>query len=100
MAAANRRQVVREEYEQLRAKLFGRQGSYRRVLGPQSVDGRIILADLARFCRAHRSTAHVDPQVSARLDGRREVWLRIAHHLNLDSETLWQLYDGATPLEK
>lgn len=34
------------------------------------------------------------------LDGRREVWNRIASHLNLTSEQLWALYDGRQPTEK
>jgi len=32
--------------------------------------------------------------VQSKLDGRREVWLRIAHHLNLPEAQLWALYDG------
>ena len=54
-----------------------------------------VLADLARFCRATRSTAHPDPHMAARLDGRREVWLRIQQHLNLSEEDLFRLYGGA-----
>jgi hypothetical protein len=34
--------------------------------------------------------------VSDRLDGRREVWLRIASHLNLTEEQLWELYGSKT----
>jgi hypothetical protein len=59
--------------------------------GPQNV-----LKDLAKFCRAHKSTFHPNPQVAARLDGRREVWNRIASHLNLDDEKLWQMYGKNT----
>lgn len=64
------------------------------MFNPQSGDARAVLVDLARFCRAHASTAHPDPHVAARLDGRREVWLRIQQHLNLDNDTLWLLFDG------
>ena len=83
--------------DRARQFLFGRAGSYYRVFNPDSQDARVVLVDLARFCRAHVSTAAKDPLVSARLDGRREVWLRIQHHLNLDNETLWLLYSGQTP---
>jgi hypothetical protein len=51
-----------------------------------------VLADLARFCRANETTFHPDPRVEARLDGRREVWLRIQRHLQLTDEQLYQLH--------
>lgn len=51
-----------------------------------------VLADLAKFCRAHKSTAHADPHMAARLDGRREVWLRLQQHLQLNDEDLWKLF--------
>jgi len=56
-----------------------------------------VLVDLQRFCRANTSTAHPDPYMAARLDGRREVWLRLQQHLRLDDETLWKLYGGDKP---
>ena len=51
-----------------------------------------VLADLATFCRA-RETTHVpgDPHASALLEGRREVWLRIAELTQLSNEELWRL---------
>ena len=61
--------------------------------------GRVVLKDLAKFCRAHDSTGHADPHIAARLDGRREVWLRIQHHLNLSDSELWQLYGKKPPTE-
>lgn len=51
-----------------------------------------VLADLAKFCRANESCFHADPRVHAVAEGRREVWLRIAKHLNLTDEQLWTLY--------
>lgn len=54
--------------------------------------GEMLLKDLAKFCRAHTTTMHVDPRMHAVLEGRREVWLRIQSHLQLDDERLWQLY--------
>lgn len=56
--------------------------------------GDEVLADLAKFCRAHESTFHTDPRVHAVLEGRREVFLRIARHLNLDDDKLYELYAG------
>lgn len=54
--------------------------------------GQEVLADLARFCRANETTFHPDPRVQAQLEGRREVWLRVQHHLKLTDEELWALY--------
>lgn len=51
-----------------------------------------MLKDLALFCRAHESTFHAHQGMQGKLDGRREVWLRIAHHLKLTPEQLWELY--------
>ena len=55
-------------------------------------DGEAVLKDLARFCRANRSTFNPDPYLAARLDGRRECWLRIMEHVNLTEEQLYKLY--------
>lgn len=57
--------------------------------------GAEVLADLAKFCRAQESTFHPDARVHAVAEGRREVWLRIAQHLNLSEEDLWRAYGGA-----
>lgn len=54
----------------------------------------VVLKDLARFCRAHQSTFHVDPRAHAMAEGRREVWLRIQHHLKMTPDELWELYSG------
>ena len=54
--------------------------------------GHRVLKDLAKFCRAHTTTMHPDPRMHGNLEGRREVWLRIQSHMQLDDERLWQLY--------
>lgn len=54
--------------------------------------GEEVLTDLARFCRAHDTTFHADPRAQALLEGRREVFLRIARHINLSDDALWRLY--------
>lgn len=51
-----------------------------------------VLQDLQRFCRAHESTGHANPQVATRLDGRREVWLHMQELAQLDSGVLFKLY--------
>ena len=78
--------------ELAREFLRGRRRSYQRLFSLENRDVAAVLADLAKFCRAHTSTAHLDSYAAARLDGRREVWLRIQTHLQLTDEQLWQLY--------
>ncbi len=56
--------------------------------------GREVLADLAEFCRAHNTTYDADPRLHARLEGRRDVWLRVEQHLNLPAEDLYRLATG------
>jgi hypothetical protein len=56
--------------------------------------GQIVLADLAKFCRAAESCYHDDPRKHAVLEGRREVFIRISDHLNLSTEQLYMLYGG------
>jgi hypothetical protein len=57
-----------------------------------NADARIVLKDLAKFCRANDSTYHKDPRVHALLEGRKEVWLRIQEYIHLNSEELYQLH--------
>ena len=54
--------------------------------------GEEVLRDLAPFCHAHKSTFHPDPRIHGVLEGRREVWLRIQHHIQLSDDALWKLY--------
>lgn len=82
---------LRSLVEKAKNFLFRRQQAYQAVFtaGPM-VD--LVLHDLAKFCRADRSTFHTDTRASAQLDGRREVFLRITQHLNLSQDDLWKLY--------
>lgn len=52
--------------------------------------GKLVLADLARFCRADEPCWMPDHRWHALLEGRREVWLRINHQRNLTVEELMQ----------
>ena len=60
-----------------------------------SPTGQVVLADLARFCRANKTTFNADPRLHAVAEGRREVFLRIQEHLRLTDEQLWALYAPA-----
>lgn len=83
-----------EEKERVRKFLEERRKAYLLTFKPSdnATSSDVVLADLARFCRAHKSTGHPDPYAAARLDGRREVWLRIQQHLRLTDDELWHLF--------
>ena len=73
-----------------------RRTAYRVVFSTR--EGQTVLRDLAQFCFAHETTFHPDAAVAAALEGRREVWLRIQKHLQLDDEQLWAV-QGGMPLQ-
>ena len=61
--------------------------------GPAS---QAVLEDLNRFCRAEEPCWSEDQRHHARLEGRREVWLRIQAELKLPVEELLQRRVGDT----
>jgi len=86
-----------------REKLFllDRQRAYRKVFaldGSESQTNavKLVLKDLTRFCRANESCFDSDPRIHAALEGRREVYLRIKQHTDLDQQTLWETLSGRT----
>lgn len=81
-----------EWLDKLRLALMGRRHQYQMTF--RSPPGQIVLKDLARFCRAHRSTFHEDARAHAMAEGRREVWLRIQNHMNMTPNELWSLHSG------
>ena len=84
--------MIKDWLDKLRVALGDRRYAYRKTFdGPLA---EVVLKDLARFCRAHKSTFHEDPRAHAVAEGRREVWLRVAYHLNLTPDQLWALYSG------
>ena len=57
-------------------------------------EGRKVLADLRRFCRASVPTADVNNvQTTYLLEGRREVWCRIQAHLQLTEDDVFKLIE-------
>ena len=75
--------------ERLKRFLWSRQHNYRLTFN--SPTGQEVLKDLARFCRATRSTFHENDRAHALAEGRREVWLRITNHLNMTQDELYRL---------
>lgn len=69
-----------------------RASAYRKTFN--NPEGRKVLADLRRFCRATMPTADVNnANATYLLEGRREVWLRIMSHLNLTDEDVIKLIE-------
>lgn len=87
-----------EAIERAKGFLHKRKSLYCNVFDKESVAAQAVLADLSKFCRANESCFHEDPRAHAVLEGRREVFLRISHHLELDQDALWKLY-GRKDLE-
>lgn len=77
--------------EDAKLLLLSRKQAYERTFNPEDIENKLVLKDLAQFCRANESTFHEDPRVHAVLEGRREVWLRIQKYLNLNPDDLWEL---------
>lgn len=73
-----------------------RKKSYQSIFGPVGAIGSDAMKDLAKFCYAAKSTAVPNHDLSMVLQGRREVWLRISEHLNLQPEELATLYGAVT----
>ena len=81
-----------EWIEKVKRVLFERRYAYQKTFqGPLA---EVVLKDLARFCRAHQSTFNENDRAHVLAEGRREVWLRLEHHLKLTPEQLWTLYSG------
>ena len=76
-------------------KLRSRRAAYRNTFALDPCDQE-VLQDLAQFCRAHVTCFHPNQRISDMLEGRREVWLRIANHLNLSTEQLFSIFNART----
>jgi hypothetical protein len=59
--------------------------------------GKLVLKDLNEFCRGDRTAWSDDARHHARLEGRREVLLRIQEHLRLSPDQLFAIYNGQAP---
>lgn len=86
--------------------LLSRRNAYRATFlrandtGPDQA-GQLVLRDLARFCRANRSSltlttmgGTIDPLATAAAEGRREVFLRIAKFIHLSDADVARLLES------
>ena len=84
--------MVSEFYQKVKSILFTRKQAYQFVFNPDSIHAQRVLVDLARFCRANKSTFHENDRAHALAEGRREVFLRIQNHINLDADEFIKTY--------
>jgi len=82
-----------ESVEQRKLELL-RQRKRAYQLALTSPAGMEVLTDLARFCRAAKTTYHPDPDKRLVLLGRQEVFLRIQNYLQLNHAQLYALAEG------
>jgi hypothetical protein len=76
--------------------LTGRLQNYRRTF--TSDTGDKVFTDLLRFAKLGETFYHQDPYVRGMIEGRREVVVRIADHLNLSPDELLAKYHKGTQL--
>lgn len=84
----------RSPREKAKDKLAFRQQAYKQVFNPENQAVKEVLKDLALFCRANSPTFNPDSRVHAVLEGRRETWLRIQRHCDLDPSEFLKLCLG------
>lgn len=79
-----------EKVKQAQDILVARQLAYSQTFAEDNQAAQRVLRDLAKFCRAHKSTFDPDPRIAAMLDGRREVFLRILKYTQLSTTDLFK----------
>jgi hypothetical protein len=58
-----------------------------------------VLKDLAKFCYANETPKCGDLYRLGVAAGRREVWLRIMRHLNLQPDELYEIYSKPSSIQ-
>lgn len=76
--------------------MFSRSRAWKQLLldknGNLKPEARLVVADLARFCRANSTTfTPGDPHTSTHLEGRREVFTRIISYIGLNELLIYKI---------
>lgn len=85
--------MIKDTVEAVKNLIRGRSYAYKMLFHKNNGHARIVLRDLAKFCRAHESTFSADSRLHAVMEGRREVWLRLQRYINLDEQQLLELHE-------
>lgn len=84
--------MIAENYHLLMERLGRRSKAYRFVFGAPGTANHDFLVDIMAFCRVNETAWSDDARHHARLEGRREVGLRILDHLRLEPDEIVALY--------
>lgn len=84
--------MIKDTMDAVRRLVGSRAFAYKFIFKPDDRWAKIVLLDLAKFCRAHESTFDADERKHAVMEGRREVWLRIQRHIQLTEDQLMDLH--------
>lgn len=84
--------MIRDVVDRIKILLRDRSYAYKKVFDLNDRSARLVLLDLARFCRAHETTFHKDERIHAALEGRKEVWMRIQEYMHLNADQLMELH--------
>ncbi len=95
-------ETIKRENERIRGALMRRQEAYRKVFSgnPTKDDQKIVIDDLAGFCRGKETTFHENDRVHCLLTGRNEVYQRVEDHTQLTFDALLNKYDRALTREQ
>lgn len=92
---------MKSPIELVKQFLGERRKAYQLTFNDLSPAHKVVLTDLAFFCRANEScVVPGDRDKTLMLEGRREVWLRIQQHLQFSTDQLFQLYGGQRSPDK
>jgi len=94
-------QLTFRPYNPVRLWRWAKGTAFRWLFDLRSPAHMIVLRDLAFFCRANEScVVPGDRDKTLMLEGRREVFLRIQQHLDMNPDELFALYSGNAPQPK
>lgn len=85
--------MIKDTLSKLQYFIRGKKFDYCQVFNPKNMTSKRVLMDLAKFCRANKTTYNPDARIHAVLEGRREVWLHIQNYLQLTNEELYDLHE-------
>jgi hypothetical protein len=79
----------------MRDFIKNKEWAFRKVFGSENGElneaSKIALADLRYFCNGTKSNFNTDALEMARMEGRREVFMRIMNYLNCDFSKIYEL---------
>jgi hypothetical protein len=79
----------------IRDFIRNKEWAFRQIFGGDNGElneaAKVALADLRYFCNGTKSNFNTDALEMARMEGRREVFMRIMNYLNYDFSKVYEL---------